>query len=198
MMYLPVMGITLGRHVGRYTCRPAVILGPCRGNDGTPMFDELTWDAMLQAWPWFGAAAVVFIVAVGSFIALKPKPKRQPETPADKMGWTLTGRIDLADPQSVGALVLEVEETRISVSPSGVEHREIRWRRATLSEAKMVLESYHAQQNLPMSATFMATAPAGTKRKVNGQAESIETELKDVGNRQDMAEVTLVPRDGTH
>src|ERR1700751_171323 len=131
---------------------------------GTPMFDDLTWDAMLQAWPWFGAAAVVFIVAVGSFIALKPKPKRQPETPADKMGWTLTGRIDLADPQSVGALVLEVEETRISVSPSGMEPREIRWRRATLSEAKMVLESYHAQQNLPMSATFMATAPAGTKR----------------------------------
>jgi hypothetical protein len=74
------------------------------------------------------------------------------------------GRIDLADPQSVGALGLEVEETRISASPGGVEHREIRWRRATLPEAKMVLESYHAQQNLPMSATFMATAPAGTKR----------------------------------
>ena len=163
------------------------------------MFDNLTWNAILQAWPWFGAAAVAFIVAVGSFIALKPKPKRRTAgDAAEKMGWTLTGRIDLADPQSVGALVLEVEETRISVSPSGVEHREIRWRRATLSEAKLVLESYHAQQNLPMSATFMATAPAGMKRKVNGQAESIETELKDVGNRQDMAEVTLVPRDGTH
>ena len=145
---------------------------------GTPMFDDLTWDAMLQAWPWFGAAAVVFIVAVGSFIALKPKSKRQTAgDAAEKMGWTLTGRIDLADPQSVGALVLEVEETRISESPSGVEHREIRWRRATLPEAKMVLESYHAQQNLPMSATFMATAPAATKRKANGQVERIETEL---------------------
>jgi hypothetical protein len=57
---------------------------------------------------------------------------RHPETAADgtdKMGWMLTWRIDLADPQSVGALVLEVEETRISLSPSGVEHREIRWRR---------------------------------------------------------------------
>ena len=89
------------------------------------MFDDLTWDAILQAWPWFGAAAVVFIVAVGLFIALKPKPKRQAETAAEaaeKMGWTLTGRIDFADPQSVGALVLEVEETRISRSPSGVEH----------------------------------------------------------------------------
>jgi hypothetical protein len=96
-------------------------------------------------------AALIFIVAVGSFIALKPKPKRQTAGDATaKMGWTLTGRIDLADPQSVGALVLEVEETRTSESPSGVEHREIRWRRATLPEAKMVLESYHAQQNLPI------------------------------------------------
>ena len=108
-----------------------------------------------------------------------------------------TWRIDLTDPQSVGAFVLEVEESRISMSPTGVEHREIRWRRATLPEAKMVLESYHAQQNLAMSATFTATAPAGTKRKINGQAESIETELKHIGNRQDMADVTLVPRDVT-
>jgi hypothetical protein len=164
------------------------------------MFDDLKWDTILQAWPWFGAAAVVFVVAVRLFIALKPKPKRQPETAADaadKMGWTLTGRIDLADPQSVGALVLEVEETRISMSPVGVEHREIRWRRATLPEAKMILESYHAQQNLAMSATFTATAPAEAKRKVNGQAGSIETGLEDVGKRQDMADATLVPRDVT-
>ena len=162
------------------------------------MLDGLTWDAILQAWPWFGAAAVILVVAVGLFIARKPGPKRRPKTTAEATdGWTLTGRIDLADPQSVGALVLEVEETRIAASPSGVEHREIRWRRATLPEAKVILESYHAQQNLPMSATFMATPPTGTKRKVNGQAESIETEseLKDVGNGQDMADVTLVPRD---
>ena len=161
------------------------------------MFDDLKWDTILQTWPWFGAAAVVFVVAVRLFIALKPKPKRQPETAADaadKMGWTLTGRIDLADPQSVGALVLEVEETRISMSPSGVEHREIRWRRAKLPEAKMVLESYHAQGNLAMSTAFTATAIAGTKRKVNGHADSGETELKDVANGQD---VTLVPQDVT-
>jgi hypothetical protein len=96
------------------------------------MFDDLTWEAILQAWPWFGAAAAVFVVAVGLFIALA-KPKRQIEAAADaddRMGWTLTGRIDLADPRSVGTLVLEVEETRISVSPSGVEHREIRWSNA--------------------------------------------------------------------
>src|SRR4029077_6622235 len=138
------------------------------------MFDDLKWDTILQAWPWFGAAAVVFVVAVRLFIALKPKPKRQPETAADaadKMGWTLTGRIDLADPQSVGALVLEVEETRISMSPSGGENREIGCGRATVPEATIFLESSHAQQNLAILTTFTATAPAGTKR--NGQAGSI-------------------------
>ena len=157
------------------------------------MFDYLTWDATLQAWPWFGAAAVVFVVAVGLFIALKPKPKPQAEKAAEGAGkkdWTLTGRIDFADSQPVGAFVLEVEETRISISPSGVEHGEIRWRSAMLPEAKMVIESYHAQQKLPMSATFAPTASAGTKRHVNGQADSVETELRDVPNGHD---VTLVP-----
>ena len=147
------------------------------------MFDDPTWDVILQGWPWFGAAAVVFVLAVGLCIVLKPRSKRQAEKAAegaDKIGWILTGRTDFTDPQSVGALVLEVEETRTSESPSGVEHREIRWRRATLPEAKMVLESYHSQQNLAMSATFTTAAPAGTKRRVNEQAESMETELKDV------------------
>ena len=77
------------------------------------MFDDLTWDAILQAWPWFGAAAAVFVFAVGLFIALRPKPKRQPETAADgadKKEWTLTDRITLPTLEPVGALVLEVEE----------------------------------------------------------------------------------------
>ena len=90
-----------------------------------------------------GAAAVVCVIAVGLYIALKPKPKRQPETvahAADEKDWIFTGRFDFADPQSVGALVLELEEIRIFMRPSGVEHREIRWRRATIPEAKMVLD----------------------------------------------------------
>jgi hypothetical protein len=164
------------------------------------MFDDLTWDAILQAWPWFGAAAVVFVIAVGLYIALKPKPKRRTETvahAADEKDWILTGRIDFADPQSVGALVLEVEEIRIFMSPSGVEHREIRWRRTTIPEAKMVLESYYTQQTLAMSGTFI-TAPSGTKRKVNEQAGSIETDSQVVGDGRDLADVTLVPRDVTH
>ena len=67
---------------------------------------------------------------------------------------------------------------------------------ATIPEAKMVLDSYHTQQNLAMSGTFI-TAPSGTKRKVNEQAESVETHSKIVGDGRDMADVTLVSRDVT-
>jgi hypothetical protein len=121
------------------------------------MFDDLTWDALLHAWPW-SVLRQPCRFAVGLFVALKPK--RQAENAAKgayKKDWTLTGRIDFADSQSLGALVLEVEETRISISPSGVEHRAFRWRRATIPEAKMIIQFYHAQQNLPMSGTFAAT-----------------------------------------
>ena len=162
------------------------------------MFDDLTWNAILEAWPWFAAAATVFVVAVGLSIALKPKPKRQPETAADaadKMEWTLTRRIDLADPQLAGAFVLQVEESRICVSPTGVEHREIRWRRATLPEAKMVLKSYHAQQNLAMSGSLTVSSPLETRREQKLRGERVETELEVVGNGHDVADVTLVPGD---
>ena len=85
-------------------------------------------------------------------------------------------------------------EREAAIGSLGVEHREIRWRSATVDEAKMVLESYNALGNLAMTATFTVSAPGGTKRKVNGQADSVETELKDVANGQD---VTLVPQDVT-
>jgi hypothetical protein len=111
----------------------------------------MTWDAILEQWPWFGAEAGVLIVVVGLLVLLRPRSKRQLNTPgsaADNKGWALTGRIDFVDPPSGGELVLQVEETQTVNSPGGVEHREIRWRKATLDEAKMVLASYHAQRNI--------------------------------------------------
>jgi hypothetical protein len=62
----------------------------------------------------------------------------------------------------------------------------------------MVLKSYNAQQNLGVSETFRAAAPAEINPKVDRHAESFETESKAVGDGRDMADVTLVPRDVTH
>jgi hypothetical protein len=145
----------------------------------------MTWEAIFEQWPWFATAAGVLVIVVGVLVLLKPKSKRHPNTTgsaADNKEWVLTGRIDFVDPHSIGELVLQVEETRIVKSPGGMEHREIRWRRATLDEAKMVLVSYHAQRNLLMSANFIVSAPTRTKKNANGQAETLDAELKDVAN----------------
>ena len=106
----------------------------------------------------------------------------------------MTGRIDFVDPHSAGELVLQVEETRIVNSPSGVEHREIRSRRATLDEGKMALVSYHAQRNLLMSANFIVSAPPRTKQSANGHTETLDAELKDVADGKEIVEVKpIVP-----
>jgi hypothetical protein len=165
------------------------------------MFDGPTWGANLEQWPWFGGAAAVFLVAVGMLIAVKPKskgPSKTNDTSSVRKDWTSTGRIDFADCQPVAGLVLQVEETRTCVSPSGVEHHETRWRRGTLPEAKTVLVSYHAQRYLAMSPTFTVSAATGTKRKENGEGERIVVELADVANKQNMVEATPIPQDVQH
>jgi hypothetical protein len=163
------------------------------------MFDDLTWSAILEQWPWFGGAAAVLVIAVGMLIAVKPKSNapKTTYTVADGKDWRLTGWIDFADSQPATGLVLEVEETQTSISPSGAEHHEIRWRRGTLSDAKMILKSYRAQRNLAMLPSFTVSTPAGIQRKGNGQGERIDAEIGDVAIRQDMVEATLVPQDVT-
>ena len=90
--------------------------------------------------------------------------------------------------------MLQVEETRIVKSPGGVEHRGIRWRRAALDEVKMVLISYHVQRNLLMSPNLSLVRPLRTKQNANGQAEMLDTKLKDEGNGKGAAEMKpIVP-----
>ena len=115
------------------------------------------------------------------FALLKAKSKAPLERAnivADGKDWTWTGRIDLAHPKSAEDFVLRVEETRVVNSPVGLEHREIRWRGATLEEAKTVMVSYHVQRNLAMTANFVVSAPSETKRTSNGRGNNEEAELK--------------------
>ena len=69
------------------------------------MDDSVTWNAILQQWPWFGAATEVLVVVVGLLVLFRPKSKRGPATTSsagDNKGWTLTGRIDFVDSHSYG------------------------------------------------------------------------------------------------
>lgn len=126
----------------------------------------MQWDAITDQWPWFAAAAVL-VVLLGAFVAYsfyKPKPKPDDAVQTQQDGWSRTGRIDFMDRQSNGDFVLQVEDTRIAESMSGVEHREIRWRKATLDEAKRVIVAYHAQRNLARTANFIVTSPSVVRR----------------------------------
>jgi hypothetical protein len=107
------------------------------------------------------ALFVVLIAALAIPYFYKPKPTPDDPTrdqPQPDDGWTPTGRIDFTDPHSNGNFTLQVEETRVDESLSGVEHRTIRWRKATLDEAKRVIVSYHAQRNLTMRPTFVVAS----------------------------------------
>jgi hypothetical protein len=83
----------------------SALLGSCllAALNGVGMM--ITWEAIFEQWPWFGAAAAVLVVVIGLPILLKPKSKRQSNaigSAADNKEWVLTGRIDFVDPHSAG------------------------------------------------------------------------------------------------
>ena len=88
-----------------------------------------------------------------------------------------------------------MEESRSTIGSTALEHREIRWRNATVKEAKKVSKSYNAQRNLPMTATFTVSE---TERTGAGQGERLDDESRDAANAKDMANATLIPHDTHH
>jgi hypothetical protein len=63
-----------------------------------------------------------------------------------------TGRIDFAGPSmdvnttdTPASFYLQAEDKRLLISFSGIERKEIRWRKATLNEAKRVVNIFHRQ-----------------------------------------------------
>jgi hypothetical protein len=125
----------------------------------------MVWDTInnLRAtitdqWLWF-SAAVLLVVLVGVLAALKFYKSKPYEPVQHKQdGWTPTGRVDFTDPESTGNFILHAEDTRIVDGIGGVDHREIRWRKATLDEAKTVVVAYHSQRNLAMTANFIVSS----------------------------------------
>jgi len=143
-------------------------------------------DTITNLWLWFAAAAMVLVLvaAVTAYYFLRPKPNAADAKEADaieedqKDQWIPTGRIDFIDAQSVGNFMLRVEVTRGVESTGGVEHREIRWRRATLDEAKRVIVAYHAQRNLTLSGNFIVTSPRTTERRPDVGVERQEPHVE--------------------
>src|SRR3984893_11358612 len=123
----------------------------------------MEWITISNPWLWL-AAAGCFISLLGLLLAYNGRrSKSQAAIRAQQGGWTATGRIDFAgptdaDPNSIGTFLLQAEDTRIVNSVGGVDHREIRWRKATLKEAKKVVLAYHAQLNLATTTALVVNA----------------------------------------
>jgi hypothetical protein len=125
-------------------------------------------------WFWFSAAGVlavlVWVIAASKFYKSKSSEVIQDQ----QDGWIPTGRIDFSNPQSMGDFILQAEDTRTIESLGGVEHREIRWRKATLDEAKAVVVAYHAQRNLTMAANFIVNSPIRRKSNLDNEHQNLQ------------------------
>ncbi len=130
---------------------------------------------------WLGLAIVLIIAVVGYMVSRK-KIVQPSEREVGKVihDWTPTGRIDFVGPSSdagdaeTSALFyLQFEDVRILVSPSGIEHKEIRWRKATLNEAKRVVNVFHRQMgkgaDRPREAGSNTPAPFDQENSTKGE-----------------------------
>jgi hypothetical protein len=134
---------------------------------------EALRDAGTSSIFWMGLAIVSVIAVIGFLITRRARVGRSSTGEGGTVvhDWTSTGRIDFAAPaletsaaDTPAPFYLQVEETRVLRSFSGIEHKEIRWRKATLKEAKMVVTRFHRQMTKETDrATTIAlpAAPAG-------------------------------------
>ena len=145
----------------------------------------MQWDTITdQQWLWFAAAGVlvVLVALLVGYSFLRSKP-RVGAVSVQLEGWTPTGRIDFSNSQSADHFILQAEDTRIVDSMGGVERREIRWRTATLEEAKAAIVAYYAQRNLTTAANFVVRSSNSDTRRVTTVEPRQEVEpVRDEGS----------------
>ena len=98
-----------------------------------------------------GALIGVFAITVGLRAGRKPVPALAEIEGATKQDWTPTGKIDFRVQDVENALpqefVLRVEETKIIETAMGHDVTQLRWRLATLEEAKRVVLNWNSKQS---------------------------------------------------
>lgn len=102
--------------------------------------------------PTFLAITAIILMACGLvyYAARKGQARSSAYEAKVKRDWMTTGRINFAgDWEKIGDehtpqhLYVQVEETRITENIGGGPNIEIRWRSATLGEAKQIVARYH-------------------------------------------------------
>jgi hypothetical protein len=118
---------------------------------------------------WLVLALVLVIATVGYLVARRAGAGSSSMGEAGKVvhDWTPTGRIDFAGPSmdataadTPASFYLQAEDIRFLVSFSGIERKEIRWRKATLNEAKRVVNIFHRQMAVGSDRPTESASPA--------------------------------------
>jgi hypothetical protein len=148
---------------------------------------ELLREAGASSLFWIGLAAVLVIALIGYWLT------RRSATATSAAGehgrvvhdWMPTGRIDFAGPSmdETGAEVpasfyLQAEDIRLLISLSGIERKEIRWRKATLNEAKRVVNVFHRQMGKETDRAVEPTPPAAPADEAPGIADASQAHFE--------------------
>jgi hypothetical protein len=103
---------------------------------------------------WLVLAIVLIVAVVGYIVARRAGMSSSPVEHEGRVihDWMPTGRIDFAGPSmdasaadAPASFYLQAEDVRFLISFSGIERKELRWRKATLNEAKRVVTVFHRQ-----------------------------------------------------
>ena len=96
----------------------------------------------------FVLLAIIAAIGLVMLYLFSRNKKKLEESVTATSDWQPTGKTDFycaetpKDEKSPASFLLRVEDCRTVESISGVEHTEIRWRNATLAEAKSVVVAY--------------------------------------------------------
>jgi hypothetical protein len=128
-----------------------------------------------------GIAAIALLL-----LYISPRQKKEPEDAVKATSdWQPTGKIDFYSPEAPkedkvpATFVLRVEDYRTVESISGVEHMEIRWRNATLAEAKSVVIAHQNSTEVAAKTYHMPKLVLGGKSAEMAPAQAAPRRTED-------------------
>jgi hypothetical protein len=135
---------------------------------------------------WFGLAIILVLAIAGHFLFRRGEVATSAAGEGAKVvhDWIPTGRIDFAGPSmdesaadTPASFYLQAEDARFLLSFSGIERKEVRWRKATLNEAKKVVNVFHRQAIMEPGRKTDGSAGAPTSSEhASGASQSNHSE----------------------
>jgi hypothetical protein len=134
-----------------------------------------------------GVAIILILAVIGYLVIRRAMAASSPSNEEGKVihDWMPTGRIDFAGPSldpsaadTPALFYLQAEDVRFVASFSGIERKEMRWRKATLNEAKRVVHMFHQHTIRKTDQLEVQSAVSGAsmsgKEKVNGPTANVD------------------------